>query len=537
MGQTAGVTLTSDPPMREPVRLDDELAYRALESRDGRFDGRVWFGVTTTGIYCRPVCPAQTPKRPNVRFFASPAAAVAAGFRACRRCRPDSAPGSREWDHRSDLVARALRGIAEGAVDEAGVTGLAARLHVSERHLHRTLIASVGVGPLQLATSRRAQTARLLIDETTLPITDIAFAAGFTSIRQFNDVMRQQFGLPPSQLRRTPRTHLRADDPDVVLRLNYREPYDLISMGRFLAGRTLRGVEEHVPDDDPWTHRRALRLRHSTVNITVSPIRDKPQMSVRVPGVDLRDIAELVARVRRWLDLDADPASIVDVLGNDDALAPLIAARPGARVAQTPDAFEGVVRTVVGQQISVAGAITLLGRVVAAFGAGGTTSDTSEDRAASGLRHAARLMPFPTAEQLAEVELADWRSWGFTTARAQTLMAMCESIVNGELDLGADRDEVAVRLRAIKGIGPWSTSYVALRVLGDPDAFPATDLVVRRTAAALGIAGDDLLERAEGWRPWRAYATTYLWNHQPTASPNRPTTPQTDPPHSDARTT
>ena len=483
------------------MRLQDEAAYRALESRDGRFDGRVWFGVTSTGIYCRPVCPAQTPKRPNVRLFASPAAAVAAGFRACRRCRPDSAPGSREWDHRSDLVARALRGIAEGTVDQSGVNGLAERLHVSERHLHRTLTASVGAGPLQLATSRRAQTARLLIDQTALPITEIAYAAGFTSIRQFNDVMRRQFGVAPSQLRRTPPIDLAADSPELVLRLNYREPYDLASVGHFLAARTLAGVEEHVQADGTWTHRRALRLKHSTADITVWPVRGKARLGVRVRDIDLRDIAELVARSRRWLDLDADPVSIADLLAADPLLQPLVADRPGMRVVQTPDALEGLVRAIVGQQVSVAGALTLLGRLVAAL------SPTHS-----------QLSAFPTPVRLAAVDMADWRSWGFTTSRAHTLIAVSELLATGELalDHDADRDEFRAKLQAIKGIGPWTASYVSLRVIGDPDAFPETDLVVRRNAESLGITAESLLARSERWRPWRSYAATYLWNHQPT---------------------
>lgn len=505
----------ASPAAGESGHLQDEAAYRALESRDGRFDGRVWFGVTSTGIYCRPVCPAQTPKRPNVRFFASPAAAVAAGFRACRRCRPDSAPGSRAWDHRSDLVARALRGIADGTVDHSGVNGLAERLHVSERHLHRTLTASVGAGPLQLATSRRAQTARLLIDQTTLPITEIAYAAGFTSIRQFNDVMRRQFGVAPSHLRRTPPTDLAADSPDLVLRLNYREPYDLAAAGRFLAARTLAGVEEHGDADGTWTHRRALRLAHSTVDITVSPIRGKAQLGVRVRDVDLRDIAELVTRARRWLDLDADPASIADVLAADPLLAPLVADRPGLRVVQTPDAFEGLARAIVGQQVSVPAALTLLGRVVRAFAP----------------THA-HLCAFPTPVQLAAVEMADWRSWGFTTSRARTLIEVSELIARGDiaLDHDADRGEVRAKLMAVKGIGRWTASYVSLRALGDPDAFPETDLVVRRNAESLGITPESLLAHSEQWRPWRSYAATHLWNHPPTR-------PHSETPHHEARTT
>ncbi|MEO6822857.1 MAG: Ada metal-binding domain-containing protein, partial [Candidatus Nanopelagicales bacterium] len=235
------------PAYTGPAGLDIEAAYRALQSRDRRFDGRIWVGVTSTGIYCRPVCPAQTPKRANVRFFAAPAAAVGAGFRACKRCRPDTAPGTRQWDHRGDLAAQALRLIGEGAVDDGGVAGLANRLHVTPRHLSRVLLAEVGATPLALALSRRAQTARMLVDQTALPLTDVAFAAGFSSIRAFNDVMRREFGCPPSQLRRTVAPDLRADDPALVLRLRFREPYDAAAVGAFLAARAVPSLELHRP--------------------------------------------------------------------------------------------------------------------------------------------------------------------------------------------------------------------------------------------------------------------------------------------------
>ncbi len=499
--------------------LVDDAAYRALASRDGRFDGRLWFGVTTTGIYCRPVCPAQTPKRTNVRFFASPSAAVASGFRACRRCRPDSAPGTREWDHRGDLVSRALRGIAEGAVDENGVSGLAQRLHVSDRHLHRTLIAAVGAGPLQLATSRRAQTARLLIDQTGLPFTDIAYAAGFASIRQFNDVMLRQFGVAPSQLRRTEQPQLAADSPDLVLRLNYREPYDTESVGRFLAARTLGGVEVHVASErtkNTWSHRRALRLRHCAVAVVVAPVSGKSQYGVRVRDIDLRDIAELVMRVRRWLDLDAHPASINSVLAEDPSLRPLVELRPGLRVCQTPDTFEGIVRTIVGQQVSVGAALTLLARVVAAVNlrSGDGSAESAEERV--------RVRPFPRAEELVTYDSADWRAWGFTGSRAETLKTLCGVVAAGDIDLDGDtaRDDICQRLSQIKGVGPWTIAYVRLRVLADPDAFPTTDLVVRQNAEAIGIRGSELGEHALHWQPWRAYAATQLWNYDSAQSPS-----------------
>ena len=335
------MTTTTEPrgAITAPAGLDVDAAYVALAARDRRFDGRIWFGVTSTGVYCRPVCPAQTPKAANVRFFASPAAAVSSGFRACRRCRPDSAPGSRHWDHRGDLTARALRLISDGAVDDGGVAGLARTLHVSERHLHRTLVAEVGAGPLHLAVSRRAQTARLLIEQTSLPLAGVAFAAGFSSIRQFNDVMRREFGLPPSALRRSPSAPLAAADPSLVLRLRLRPPYDADAVGEFLAARAVEGLEVHEATRRGWTHRRVVPLpvRAAVVGIEVAG----DHVVVR-SDADLRDTAALVHRVRRWLDLDAEPATIAAALSTDAALAPLVADRPGLRVPTTVDAWETV---------------------------------------------------------------------------------------------------------------------------------------------------------------------------------------------------
>ena len=482
-----------------PVGLDADAAYAALSARDPRFDGRVWFGVRTTGIYCRPVCPAQTPRRENVRFFAAPAAAVSAGYRACRRCRPDSAPGSRHWDHRGDLVGRALRLVADGVVDESGVAGLAARLSVSERHLHRTLVAEVGAGPLQLALSRRAQTARLLVEQTSLPLTDVAFAAGFASVRQFNDVMRREFGCPPSALRRAPVASLAASDPALVLRLRLRPPYDAAEVGSFLAARTVAGLESHDVDGSGWSHRRVVPLpaRPAVVQVRVTA-----DHAVVRSDADVRDTAALVRRVRRWLDLDCDPGAVADVLGRDAALAPLVAARPGLRVPTTVDPWETLVRAIIGQQVSVAGAATVLARLVAAQGR----------PVAEGLR------AFPAAVDVAALDPATVT--GMPAARARAVVAAAAVVASGAVDLDdPDRDAVASRLRAVPGIGPWTVEYLRLRGLGDPDAFPATDLVVRRSASALGLPSSDrgLSAHAQRWSPWRSYAAAHLW-----AAPARP---------------
>ncbi|MFC6238773.1 DNA-3-methyladenine glycosylase 2 family protein [Longivirga aurantiaca] len=483
-----------EQPGLAPAGLDPDAAYAALAARDRRFDGRIWFGVTSTGVYCRPVCPAQTPKAQNVRFFAAPAAAVSAGFRACRRCRPDSAPGSRHWDHRGDLVGRALRLIADGAIDDGGVAGLARTLHVSERHLHRSLVAEVGAGPLQLAVSRRAQTAKLLVEQTDLSLAEIAFASGFSSVRQFNDVMRREFGIAPSGLRRTPSERIPSADPALVLRLRLRPPYDADALGAFLAARTVAGLEEHVPGRR-WTHRRVVPLptRAAVTEVTVHG----DHVVVR-SGADVRDTAALVRRVRRWLDLDADPATVDAALGLDPALAPLVGAHPGLRVPTTVDPWETVVRAVVGQQVSVAAAGTLLARLVAAHG--------TEVAGESGLR------AFPRPAAIAALDPA--AITGMPGSRARTLVALAAAVADGSVALGSpDLDEVEAALLAIPGAGPWTTGYVRLRALADPDAFPASDLGLRHAAGALGLpeAARALGAHVSAWSPWRSYAAQHLW--------------------------
>ena len=478
---------------------DQDTWYRAVEARDGRFDGQVFTAVLTTGIYCRPSCPSRTPLRQNVRFYPSAAAAVAAGFRACRRCRPDALPGSRAWDHRGDLVARALRLIAAGEVDEHGVSGLADRLSVSERHLHRSLVAEVGVGPLALARTRRAQTARLLVDQTALGMTDIAFAAGFASVRQFNDVMRTEFGCAPSELRRSPTptapgTATDAGTGGLVLRLVHREPYRAKETLGFLAGRAVAGVEEAYED----RLRRVLATRHGPAVVEVVPATGHVTARLRLP--DLSDLGTVVASVRRLLDLDADPTSIDAVLAQDPAMAPLVALRPGLRVPGAVDGFELAVRAVVGQQVSVAGARTLLGRLVAAFGAALDEPD------------GALTTVFPTAEQLVEADLAG-PTLGMTGGRVHALRALALEVATGRLTLdpGGDRTQARAQLAALPGVGAWTAEYVAMRALADPDAWPQSDLVLRRQVLARGAD-------PERWRPWRAYGALHLWNDTDTVS-------------------
>jgi AraC family transcriptional regulator of adaptative response / DNA-3-methyladenine glycosylase II len=464
---------------------DSDTCYRAVQGRDRRFDGWFFTAVRTTGIYCRPSCPAITPRRHNVAFYPSAAAAQRAGFRACKRCRPDASPGSPEWDSRGDLAGRALRLIADGIVDRAGVPGLAARLGYSERQVNRTLVAEVGAGPIALARAQRAQTARVLLETTELPITDIAFSAGFSSVRQFNATVQAVFGTTPSALRAARHSPAAAEPGTIRLRLPYREPYDWAATLRFLAARAIPGVEE--VDGDAYT--RVLQAPGGPALVTITP--GPGVLDATLALTDLRDIVPVISRVRRLFDLDADPPAVAATLGADAGLAPLVAARPGLRSPGTVDGFELLVRAVVGQQISVAGARTLLGRIAAAHG------QPAFDR----------FVGFPDAAGFAAV---DPDTLPMPKARARTLLALATTAAAGELalDPGADRVEIRAALLAIPGVGTWTADYVAMRALADPDVLLHGDLGVRQAATALGI---DLADRHPHWAPWRSYATQHLW--------------------------
>ncbi len=480
------------------MSLDFETCYRAIASRDARFDGRFFTAVTSTGIYCRPICPAQTPQQRNVRFYPSAAAAQAAGFRACKRCRPEATPGSPDWNVRADLVGRALRLIAEGAADADGIAGLARRLAVSPRHLHRELVAEVGAGPLAHARTRRAQTARLLIDQTGLPLTTIAFAAGFASVRQFNETMRDAFGAAPGELRRRERLPTAAEGA-VTLRLRYRPPLDGQALLAYFARRALPGVEE-VRDG---RYRRTVSLGRSTGTLELEPLAGEPYVLLRLHLDDLRDLTLLVQRCRRLLDLDVDPAAVTAVLQSDPQLAPLVASRPGLRLPGALDGWELAARAVLGQQVTLAAARTLGSRLVMALG-------DPLPHVHGGLTHY-----FPSAEAVAAATPEVLGRLGLPRTRAAALQALAAAVADGRLrlDHGVDRPAVQAQLRAVPGISEWTASYIAMRALGDPDAFPAADAGLRRAAAALGIASDprSLTTRAEAWRPWRAYATLHLW--------------------------
>lgn len=490
--------------------LDFERCYRAVHSRDQRFDGWFCTAVTSTRIYCRPSCPAITPKRENVRFYPSAAAAQRAGFRACRRCRPDAAPGSPEWDTRADAVARAMRLIADGVIDRDGVPGLAHRLGYTTRHLHRMLVAELGAGPLALARAQRAQTARILIETTDLGLAEIAFASGFGSVRQFNDTINEVYAAAPSQLRRSVRHGPEPAPGTITLRLAYRPPLHAGALLEFLAMRAVPGVEEV----DGGTYRRVLRLPHGAATIALSPGPTHVSASLRL--ADVRDLAPAVARCRRILDLDADPEAIDAALCADPALAVPVAKEPGVRVPRTADGFEAAVRAVVGQQISVAGARTVLARLAGGDGATGgplPVGRPGEPLAFSGREE---LLAFPGPEEL--LALRD-EAYRMPTARRATLRALATAVAEGRLDLdpGADRAETERLLTALPGIGGWTAGYVALRALGDPDTFLQTDLGVRRGAAALGLPDEPqaLREHAHRWRPWRSYAVIRLWRSLP----------------------
>jgi AraC family transcriptional regulator of adaptative response / DNA-3-methyladenine glycosylase II len=493
-----------------PVEFDCDRVWRAIEACDPRFDGWVFCGVKTTGIYCRPSCPARTPKRENVRFFASAAAAQSAGFRACKRCRPDAAPGSPEWDLRADLIGRAMRLIADGVVDREGVGGLARRLGYTERHVHRQLVAAVGAGPLALARAQRAQTSRILLETTTLSVTDVAFAAGFQSVRQFNATVKDVFVMTPSALRVRARRYGRPEDSGALsLRLPYRAPMDADGLVRFLALRAVPGIEQVLDG----AYRRSLRLPHGAAAVELRPADGYVQASYWL--ADLRDLGAAMQRSRTLLDLDSDPQSVREVLGSEPLLRALVRDAPGRRVAGAVDGHELAVRAVLGQQVSVRGACTLAARLVADHG-------EQLERPLGTVTHV-----FPSVQVLAGTDVA---RLAMPVSRRRGLLALVTALARDELviDAGADRVEARRRLLALPGIGPWTAEYIAMRALRDPDAFLPGDLGVRRALEQLGQDGRPAgaKELAERWRPYRAYAVQHLWaSLQPTGRARRTPSP------------
>jgi AraC family transcriptional regulator of adaptative response / DNA-3-methyladenine glycosylase II len=475
-----------------------EACLRAVRAKDPRFDGWFYVGVRTTGIYCRPSCPAMTPKAANMTFHPSAAAAQQSGYRACKRCRPDASPGSPQWDTRADVVARAVRLIGDGILDRGGVPALAADLGYSVRQVQRLVHAELGAGPLAIARATRAQTARLLIETTTLPMTEVASAAGFASIRAFNTCVTEVFACSPTELRRaaSARRHVAPSVGSLDVRLAFRMPLDPSNVFGHLAATGVPGVEE-------WrdgTFRRTLRLPHGTGVVALRPpAPDESHVAARLWLTDLRDLGPAITRCRRMLDLDADPQAVADVLGADPALRAEVERAPGRRVPRTVDGAEFAVRAVLGQQVSTAAARTHAGRLVLAHGEAITDPD-------GGLTH---LFPTPAALLNAPASLA------MPASRRATLARLLQALTDGGLDLGPGADPAKARedLAALPGIGPWTVEVIAMRALGDPDAFPATDLGVRQAAAALGLPDKaaPLIARSAAWSPWRSYAVQYLW--------------------------
>jgi AraC family transcriptional regulator of adaptative response / DNA-3-methyladenine glycosylase II len=483
------------------MHTDTEACYRAVKSRDRRFDGVFVTAVHTTGIYCRPSCPARTPGFANVSFFPTSAAAQAAGFRACKRCLPDATPGSPEWDLRADVAGRAMRLTADGVVDREGVPGLAARLGYSPRQLGRILTAELGAGPLALARARRAQIARVLIETTDLGLADVAFAAGFASVRQFNDTIREVYAASPTDLRGR-RRHGVGAAGEIRLRLAVRTPFAGSALLDFLATRAVTGIEATGPD---W-YARTLALPHGPGTVRLRLVdAPEPGQVVQVPAVfhltDVRDVSAAVERVRRLLDADCDPVAVDDALSTDPALAPLVRAAPGLRVPGHVDGLELAVRAVLGQQITVGAARTLASRLVAERGV-----ELPPALAQDGLTHL-----FPTAEDVAASPMS-----GMPAARARTIMGIAGAIAEGgvALDRSADRDDVRRALLALPGIGPWTAGYIAMRALADPDVFLPTDAGVKAALASLGQSLSQSLGHQpdpDTWSPWRSYALMHLW--------------------------
>lgn len=477
--------------------------YEAVCSRDARFDGEFFFAVSTTGIYCRPSCPATTPKRQNVSFFPTAAAAQGSGFRACRRCRPDAVPGSAEWNARADVVGRAMRLIGDGVVDREGVAGLASHLGYSARQVQRQLNAEVGAGPIALARAQRAHTARILLQTTTMRAAEIAFAAGFASVRQFNDTIREIHAVTPSELRAAkPGRSSRygsvgaAHGAGVPLRLAYRGPYAATEVFDYLAARAITGVEELVGPRGARLYRRTLRLPHGTgIAEAGERLGGSGWLECHLHLSDLRDLTTATQRMRRLLDLDADPYAVAERLGADAALAPLVAVRPGLRAPGAVDAHELAVRAVLGQQVSVTAGRKLGGALVAAHG-------QPLAQPSGTLTHV-----FPTADTLADASLAEL---GMPDPRRETLRAVTGALADGtvHLDPGAARDEAEKALLSLHGIGPWTAGYIRMRALGDPDVLLTGDVAIRAGMRHTGAEAVD----AEAWRPWRTYAMHHFWN-------------------------
>jgi len=468
------------------MELDRLVCDRARRSRDARFDGKFFIAVTTTRIYCRPICPARSPNDENIRYYPTAASAAAAGFRPCLRCRPEASPGTPAWLGTSSVVSRALRLISDGALDREGVEELADRLGVTARHLRRLFIQHLGATPIDVALTRRVHFAKKLLDETRLPFTQVAFAAGFGSLRRFNGEIRRTYSRTPTELRRLARKQ--PGDPQCYrFRLAYRPPYDWDAMIGFLAARATPGVESAGRS----RYRRTIAIGDKTGSIAVARASDGPALVLEVRFGDPRALLTIVERVRRMFDLGADPSVVAGQLSGDALLKRALAAHAGIRTPGAWDPFELAARAILGQQISVRAATTIAGRVAARWG--------TPIEAADGLD---RL--FPAAAQLVDAPLEEA---GIIAARASTIRSVARAVCDGTLVFDAVASLPV--LGAIPGIGDWTAQYIAMRALNEPDAFPSGDLVLRRMAG--DCSARELDRRSEPWRPWRAYAVMLLW--------------------------
>ena len=485
--------------------LDLQAFERARLSRDARFDGLFFIAVSSTGIYCRPVCPAPTAKRENVSFFVTAAAAEAAGFRPCLRCRPELAPGNDAWQRSDHVVTRALKLIEDGLLQDHPVEELARRVGVGSRQLRRLFVERLGAPPIDVHTTRRLLFAKQLLTETRMPVTDVALASGFGSLRRFNAAFAQANRIAPRELRRHP--HAGRDD-SLSLRLSYRPPYDFGSLLTFLRGRALPGIE--LVDDESYSRVFGPAEAPGWLRLSVWP-NEEHALRLQLHCPQPAQMLAVVTRIRRMFDLDADPQAISEGLTTTPHVRPLLRKRPGLRLPGSWDGFEVAVRAILGQQVSVAAARTLASRIVQHYGVPLPVA------IAPGLE---RL--FPTPDMLADANL---RALGITTARAESIRGVARAVLDGRVDFRVEQslDEFVERWVALSGIGEWTAHYMAMRALSHPDAFPAADLILRRAASR----GEEMLSTkalttlAEAWRPWRAYAVIHLWRSmsEPAKSP------------------
>lgn len=481
------------------MQLDHDLCYRALRTRDPRFDGRFFTGVHSTGIYCRPICPARTPKQKNVDFYACASAAEDAGFRPCRRCRPEAAPGTPAWLGTSTTVTRAMRLISEGALDGGGeVDVLADRLGVSARHLRRLFDEHLGASPVAIAQARRVHFAKTMLDSTEIPITDIAYSSGFSSIRRFNAAFAKTFDRSPREVReRGAKTGGKTGPRSLELRLSYRKPYDFDALLAFLAVRAIPGVE-HI---DAGRYRRTASVDSEQGVIEVRHDQSQCQLVLQIPSSLSRHALWVAERVRRLFDLTADSRVIEEQLSSDPMLREVVKRFSGTRVPGAWDPFEISVRAILGQQVSVKGATTLSGRLAKAYG----------EPLDSGQEECSLLHPGPEKLVRARAERV-----GLTRARAAALRSISSAVLKQRVhfDSACALDEMVENLLEVQGVGPWTAQYIAMRACSEPDAFPSGDLILRRVAEHLDSSLDTepkLIDRSNAWRPWRAYAAMMLW--------------------------